>query len=700
MAIDREDILKKAEKLLRQGRLDAAIAEYQRVVDEYPRDWNAANALGDCFARAHQADKAVEQYLRIGDHFAHEGFHSKAGALYKKALKLRPHDEHALAQSAEVAIRQGILVEAKQFLTTLAERQQARGDVRGAGETLLRLGALDPDDAETRRSAARAAADAGDPVLAVTELRSLAEHLSGTGRGDLALDVLEEARRIAPDDADLRTRIAAAWAATGDLKQARAHASTAADFRTLADALEPRDPESALDLLGEAFAREPSDRHTAARLVKGWCARGDHARAQQFLTPLAGVEGDGELQVLVGELQVRAGQRDEARQTLARLLAREPHMTAVVADRGAALAPGDQMLGFTLIEAAAEAQTVRGEFAAAVATWRRFTDVHPQHVTALMRLVESAVDASLPEEMTLAQSRLADAYLAAGRGPEAQVLAEDLVTRFPNDGAHVERLRRALMLAGEPDVEQAVAERVRAAALASASTLDLADAPTADSPAGGRLSADTGDAAGGGRDPFGLSPIAIDLRDILGDDLEAESAKGGDADEIDLSDSLKALKPQAPPSDSGVPATLDEVFREFRHEVARQSQTDLAEQRYKVALTYRDMGMVAEAMKELEAAARLPRLRFEAASLLARLSRERGDLKGAVEWFERAAEAPAPTVEFGRELLYDLADALESDGETARALAVFLELQADAPDYRDVTRRVERLSRAETGSGG
>jgi len=38
VALDRDDTLKKAEKLLRQGRLDAAIAEYVRVIEEQPRD--------------------------------------------------------------------------------------------------------------------------------------------------------------------------------------------------------------------------------------------------------------------------------------------------------------------------------------------------------------------------------------------------------------------------------------------------------------------------------------------------------------------------------------------------------------------------------------------------------------------------------------------------------------------------------------
>jgi len=95
VALDREDTLKKAEKLLRQGRLDAAIAEYLRVTEDQPRDWNTANTLGDLYARANQPAKAVEQYARIADHFVHDGFYPKAAALYKKILKISPDNEQA-----------------------------------------------------------------------------------------------------------------------------------------------------------------------------------------------------------------------------------------------------------------------------------------------------------------------------------------------------------------------------------------------------------------------------------------------------------------------------------------------------------------------------------------------------------------------------------------------------------------------------
>jgi len=142
---------------------------------------------------------------------------------------------------------------------------------------------------------------------------------------------------------------------------------------------------------------------------------------------------------------------------------------------------------------------------------------------------------------------------------------------------------------------------------------------------------------------------------------------------------------------------LDQVFREFRDEVSRDSEASETEQQFKLGLTYRDMGMIEDAIRELSWAARSPRRRFEASSLVARLERDKGNMPAAVEWFERAAEAPAPTPDAGRELLFELAQALESSGESARALAVYLELRSDAGEFRDVSKRIERLSRAQSG---
>jgi tetratricopeptide (TPR) repeat protein len=154
LPLDREDTLKKAEKLLRQGRLDAAIAEYLRVVEDQPRDWNTANTLGDLYVRANQADKAVAQYARIADHFFQDGFYPKAAALYKKILKIVPEDEKSQLHLADISIRLGLMADAKSYLTAVATRRRARGDTHGANEMVVRLGTLDPADIAPRRVSA------------------------------------------------------------------------------------------------------------------------------------------------------------------------------------------------------------------------------------------------------------------------------------------------------------------------------------------------------------------------------------------------------------------------------------------------------------------------------------------------------------------------------------------------------------------
>ncbi|MBE3072060.1 MAG: tetratricopeptide repeat protein, partial [Acidobacteria bacterium] len=183
---------------------------------------------------------------------------------------------------------------------------------------------------------------------------------------------------------------------------------------------------------------------------------------------------------------------------------------------------------------------------------------------------------------------------------------------------------------------------------------------------------------------------------------EAEEAVIAEV-EVDLSDAIGQLRAGIKPdaiagtadaaSAPAVPTgDLERVFELFRDEVAALGLADAGAQHLKLAMTYRDMGMISDCIRSLEVAARSPRHRFEAASGLAQTYRDQGRIREAVEWFERAAEAPAPSADAGRRLLYDLGQTLSDGGESERALAVFLELQADAPEYRDVAAWVRRLS--------
>jgi tetratricopeptide (TPR) repeat protein len=176
------------------------------------------------------------------------------------------------------------------------------------------------------------------------------------------------------------------------------------------------------------------------------------------------------------------------------------------------------------------------------------------------------------------------------------------------------------------------------------------------------------------------------------------------SEEVDLTDLLtqpepppapKAPASKAPPLVPPPPRSLDQVFKGMRDESGRGSNEEAAAEQYRLALTYHEMGMPDDAIKALEQAARSPRQRFDAASMLGRLYLERKDATHAIEWLERAAEAPAPTPDAGRALLYDLGKILEAVGEHSRALAVFVELESESGGYRDVAGQIERLSKAQ-----
>jgi tetratricopeptide (TPR) repeat protein len=734
VAFDRDSTLRKAEKLLRQGRLDAAIAEYLQVIEDQPRDWNTANILGDLYVRAGQVDRAVAQYTRIADHLGSEGFLPKASAVYKKILKIKGDEEHSLLQLAEIAVKQGLLVDAKAALTGVADRRTAKGDRRGAAEVRMRLGTVDPGDLEARLVGARAAAEIGETSAAISELKAVADEFNQRGRPDDALKVLGEAAALNPVDADVITSLIRAYVAKGDFAHARKYAKTAAQFKQIAAELSERGHEAeALEALTEAAALDPADLEAKVQLVRRYLARQDTAQARRFLTvEVAG--DDPELLWMLAEMELRAGKATEGLAILQKVVTAHPSRRDELVLLGCSVADVSVETAYQVIDLAASLALANDEWADAAAAINEFVNREPRHIPALMRLVEICVDGGLEATMYSAQGQLADAYLATGQGNEARVIAEDLVAREPWERANIERFRRALTMLGETDVDAIIADRLSGqtpfvstdlspgfedetpvvaspaaqpdpSAVARALSVSQEDmlgtsplpksamaASTPELPAGGTRRAN--------QNVFDLGLAAVDLGFL---DQSPESTRTAEADtteavEIDLSNMLEELKPSmadAKPTRKESGRDLEGVFKDFRDEVSRENVADAAAQHYKLAIAYMDMGMVDDALKALQVSARAPRLRFESAAMIARIYLKRNQAGQAIEWFERAAEAPAPNPDAGRALLYELAETLESQGETARALAVFLELRADAGEYRDVSARLERLTKVQ-----
>ncbi|MDP2321843.1 MAG: tetratricopeptide repeat protein [Acidobacteriota bacterium] len=675
---DREAALKSAEKALRQGRIDAAIVEYVKVVEAQPRDWNSANALGDLYVRGNQLDKGLQQFTRIADHLAEEGFYPKAAALFKKILKLKPDDEYALLQSGDIAARQGTLADAKQYFQTVADRRKARGDKKGAAEIAIRLGTLDPDDLEARMRAAHLAAETGDAATALREFRDVAARYEKQDRGADALVALQAAFDLDNSDDETRTRLFVAYLAGQTPELARKVASGAAELKQVAAAFaQAGQGDLSLEVLGEVAEADPADLDVRAGLAMAYVARGDLAKARTYLSAeTAGA--DSALWITLGEMELTAGRTSEGRAAIKQALTLDRNQAQAAVVVGCRLAESNPEAGYECIDAVADAALEDGDYAAAAVSLHEFTIRVPTHLVALMRLVEICVDGDLEATMYEAQAQLADAYLNVGRGLEARIISEDLVAREPWNRANLDRFRRALVMLGEADPDAIIADRLSGdSPFLASEKMDLNEGVSFDTPPPA---------------PDPPPPVAKAASRAAAAPVETFSDSG--AIEIDLSDAL--AEPPAPaPMTPPAPRSLDQVFRGLRDESNRQSAEEAAAEQYRLALTYHEMGMTEDAMKALEGATRSPRQRFDAASMLGRLYLERKDMEHAIEWLERAAEAPAPTADAGRSLLYDLAQTLEMVGESSRALAVFVELESESGGYRDVSGHIDRLSKVQ-----
>jgi tetratricopeptide (TPR) repeat protein len=572
--IDRPAILRNAEKLLRQGKLDLAIAEYLRIVEDQPSDWNTANVLGDMYVRAGKPDRAVEQFVRIADHLYGEGFLPKAAAVYKKVLKLKPDHEHAILQAAEIAGRQGLLADARALFNSIADRRRGRGDDRGVREIVVRLGALDPNDFEARLNGARARVALDDLQGAVADLRALAAYMQEKERPEEARQALREAAALDPQGA-------------------------------------------------EVPSPDPAD-------------------------------DDPRLLLKAAEAHLREGNRVEGLPILERVLRADPARQQDVAFLGWSIAEAEPSLGLDVVQLAADAAVSAGDHASAAAFIQEYVTRVPSAIPALVRLVEVCVGGNLDATLNSSRGQLADAYIAAGQADEARSIAEDLAAREPWERANIERFRRALVLTGEENPDEVIARRLSGdAAFTSA---EAPPAAAAESPA-----------------PFNLDQIleevAIAPAPPTGEGRAAHV-------EVDLNVALDELKRQ-----SKSPRILE-----------KPTPRESAEGEYRLGLSLYEAGRVEEALVPLQSASRTQGSRFVAASLIGRIFRDQGAAAQAIEWFERAAQAPAPTPGEGHQLLFDLAQALEDAGETARALAICMELQADAGNYRDVAARIDRLA--------
>ena len=560
-------------------------------------------------------------------------------------------------------MKQGLLVDAKGHWMDLQRQRRRRGGLRGADEITIKLGELDANDLDARWAGIRARMNA-DPVAAIGQLSELATDLGEQGRVKDALVALREVVEL-----------------------------------------------------------DPTNLENRAKLVRACLANGDITGAQEHLTRDV-VGDDPALMLALVEVEFCGDRHEPAREVLERILTLTPDARDQVTALGWALSETDVDAAFVCLDQVVRVTTAAADWDGAAALLQEFVARAPNHVPALVKLVEVCVDAGLEAPMYGAQGQLADAYLTQGLAAEARVIAEDLVTREPWERAHIDRLRQALVALGEPDPDAFIAERLSAPVTSREEFTTLQDEAAHDvvSVASSRLETDApaepvtpvvieqgavsvqfepdapaepvvidqdpgvppayapeSRVAGTGPTHAGEPPVGrgsinetsgdvydltaaldrtapvsgsvsgeeeVDLTLVLGEMSPAESVPAlavADPEPAPVPETQRAPAPTPQPVHASVP--LDAVFESLREQVATGDlDEDVAGEQFQLGLTYRQMGMLDEAIEALEVAVRSPQFQFEAGLLLGRMCQEQGVSDKAVSWLELASQVPAPTV--------------------------------------------------------
>lgn len=138
-------VLAAAERHIQQGKLQNAIAEYEKVVKADPKDLTVLNTIGDLYARIGQTDKAVSYFKSVGDTYATQGFTVKAIAMYKKLTKLKPSIESVL-KLAELYGQQGLQNDARAQYLMVAEQYLHSGHLEQAAHAFQKILQIDPEN--------------------------------------------------------------------------------------------------------------------------------------------------------------------------------------------------------------------------------------------------------------------------------------------------------------------------------------------------------------------------------------------------------------------------------------------------------------------------------------------------------------------------------------------------------------------------
>ena len=391
----KDKTLKAAERYAQQGKFDAAINEFRKVLEAYPADLTVANTIGDLHARSGRNEDAIRQYQYVAEHFEAGGFRVKAIAMYKKVLKLDAESEIAALRLAELYARQNLIGEAAQMYGIAAEAHRRDGRVREALKMLKKAADLDPANLKTRLGLAQTYEREGFTAEASETFRVLGAELVRRENATEGIAHLRHALDLKPDSKPTLKSLAEAHAQEGNVHDA-------------------------LEVIARSLELDPND---------------------------------VDLVIILGRTFLNAGQLEKAEATFSRVFKLDNsrydyllEVAKVYIERGELNRP------MSIIDRCIDVVIARRHKKKATALLKAILERDPSNVQALKRL--SGIYKSVRERRNLVTTltTLVQAALAQGMRAEAVVALRQLIEIEPKKAAHHQEQLRSIGDEDQPAV--------------------------------------------------------------------------------------------------------------------------------------------------------------------------------------------------------------------------------------------------------
>ena len=282
---NKQKVLSAAEKFVQQGKLQNAIAEYDKVLKNDRKDLTVNNTIGDLYARLGDLAKAIECFKTVGDAYAAQGFTVKGIAMYKKITKLQPSVDGSL-KLAELYTQQGLFNDARAQYLQVAEDFMKNGDLDQAVRLFQKVLEMDPENVPMRVKLAEVYIRLGKKKEAWEIFSAAAEALRARGSLAAAEDILKRMLVLDPGNSYVLLLRGKAAFESDDPKNAIAYLEKVPDLDS--------HPEGLRDLL------------------KAYLQIGTLSHAAPIAEKLLTVHNDPDGLFLLAEASARLGQYHEA----------------------------------------------------------------------------------------------------------------------------------------------------------------------------------------------------------------------------------------------------------------------------------------------------------------------------------------------------------------------------------------------------